>query len=437
MEYLALLFLILLNGVFAMAEIAVVSSRKVRLHQWVKEGRAGARVALQLASEPGPFLSTIQVGITTIGILSGAFGEATIAEHLAEIFAGYPSLAPYSHGLAITIMVMVITYLSVVIGELVPKRLALHNPERIASALARPMRWLAIATSPLVKLFSLSSKGLLRLLGARASAEPPVTEEEIKVLIQQGTEAGVFEEFERKGVANIFRLDNLRTGAIMTPRLEIDYLDMQDDFETNRQKIIASAHSTLPVSEGGLDHIIGVIRSKDLLTTMLAGKPLDLPALVSRPLAVPEAASPVQLLETFQRAKSHLALVIDEHGDLQGLVTLNDILFAIVGDIPLPFTDETPQAVRREDGSWLVDGMLSTETFKDIFALDKLPEEDTGLYHTLGGFVMTQLECVPQVTDHFEWRGLRFEVVDMDGNRVDKVLVTDGRPAAQNDDYAL
>jgi putative hemolysin len=423
MEVLFLAVLVLLNGVFALSEIAVVSARKTRLQQWADEGRSSAAAALQLANEPGRFLSTIQVGITTIGILSGALAEASVAESLSASLAQVPALAPYSDGIAFGIVVVVITYLSVVLGELVPKRLALINPEAIASVIAWPMQWLSKVSAPFVRFFNLSSEAVLRAVGAREAGEPPVTEEEIKVLMEQGTEAGVFEESEQALVSNILRLDEQLIGAIMTPRVDIFYLDLEEPYEENRKKLLDCPYSRMPVCKGGLDNVLGVLESKALMRQSLRGETVDLTASLARPLYVPNSISSMELLETFKKNRMHVALVVDEYGEVQGLVTMNDVLEAIVGHIPSAEAAGDEEAVQREDGSWLLDGMLSLEKFKEIFGLEELEEEDTGNFHTLGGFVMLRLGRVPAVGDHFEWNALRFEVMDMDRHRVDRVLV--------------
>ncbi len=424
MELLFLAILIVLNGVFAMSEIAVVSARKTRLQQWADEGRPSAAAALELANAPGHFLSTIQVGITSIGILSGALAEAAVSEQLAAQLAQIPHVGRYSQAIATGVVVVVVTYLSVVVGELVPKRIALLNAESIASTMARPMQWLSKVTAPLVRFFNLSSDGLVRLLGGAERAEPPVTEEEINVLMEQGTEAGVFEEAEQTLVSNILRLDEQRVGAIMTPRVDIFYIDLEEPFEENRQRLLVCPYSRLPVCKGGLDTVLGILESKAVMRQALSGETLDFARMLERPLYVPNSISSMELLETFKKNKIHVALVVDEYGEIQGLVTMNDVLEAIVGEISGDQTETDPEAVQREDGSWLLDGMLSLNKFKEIFNLEELEDEDKGNFHTLGGFVMLRLGRVPTVADRFEWDGLRFEVVDMDRHRVDKVLVS-------------
>lgn len=423
MDLLIILFLIVLNGVFAMSEIAVVSSRKVRLQQRADAGSHGAAAALKLANEPGHFLSTIQVGITTIGIFSGAFGEATLAAPLETWLLQFPLVADYARPVAVVLVVMLITYLSVVLGELVPKRLALHNPEGLATLFARPLNALGRITSPLVALFSKSSELLLRLLGSKPDSDAPVTDEEIKVLMQQGTEAGVFESSEGQLVANVLRMDDLNLNQIMTPRIDVSVIDVADAPEQIRDQILACNYSRLVVCRDGLDQVIGVVYAKDLLNQLLSGKTLDVQADMRTPLYVPETVAPMQLMSLFKRHRETFALVVDEYGDVQGVVTLADIMEAIVGDLPSEDATEEADIVRREDGSLLVDGLLAIDRLKDVLGLNELPDEESGDYHTVSGFVMTVLGRLPKTADHFDWQGHRFEVVDMDRNRVDKLLV--------------
>jgi len=424
MEILILALLFLLNGLLAMSEIAIVSSRKVRLQQLAREGSKNALLAMKLANEPTRFLSTIQVGITLVGILSGAYGEAALSGRLSDWLEQFPELAPYREILSLIIVVMGITYFSLIIGELAPKRLALHWPERIAMLMARPMRILAVLVYPLVRILSWSTDLVLKLACVRSSDEPLVTEKEIRLMVEQGAEAGVFLKTEPQMVANVLKLDNLRIGAVMTPRLDIYYLDLEDSEEENRRKLIESPYSGIPVCQDGMDNLIGIVQAKSMLRRALRGDPLDFAAAAKPALCVPKTSNPMQLLEEFKRTKTAQALVVDEYGEVAGMVTLKDVLEAIVGDIPTAEYEEEPEAVRREDGSWLLDGMLSVEKFKQMFGVERLPEEDSGDFHTVGGFVMLQLGYVPRATDHFEWDRFRFEVVDMDRNRVDKVLLT-------------
>ncbi|MBL1201446.1 hypothetical protein VF14_22130 [Nostoc linckia z18] len=422
-EILIILVLIIANGVFSMSEMAIVSARKVRLQQLANQGDAKARVALKLAESPNNFLSTIQVGISLIGILTGAFGGATIANRLAVYVRLVPLLAPYSEPLSFGIVVLIITYLSLIIGELVPKRLALNNPEGIAAFVAIPMRALSAIASPMVHLLSASTDMVLRLLGVTQSTEPQVTEEEIKILIEQGTEAGTFEEAEQDMVERVFRLGDRPVSYLMTPRPDIVWLDLDDSAEENRQKMVESAYSRYPVCQGGLDNVLGVIPVTDLLARSFRGEQLDLTVGLRQPVFVPESTRGLKVLELFKQTVTHMALVVDEYGVIQGLVTLNDIMSEIVGDVPSTDGQDQPQAVQREDGSWLLDGMLPVEEFLELFAMEEWESEERGSYQTLGGFVITHLGRIPAAADHFEWEGMRIEVMDMDGNRVDKVLV--------------
>ena len=423
-EILLILLLILANGVFAMSEIAVVSSRRPRLQQRAEEGDAAAAAALRLAKDPGDFLSAVQIGITLIGILAGAYGGATLARNLALALEPIPWLAPYAESVSLILVVLVITFLSLVFGELVPKRLALNDPERIAARVARPMRILTTITMPLVRLLSGTTELVLRLLGMKPSAEPPVTEEEIKVMVSQGTEAGVIAEAEQDLVTNVFRLGDLRVGAIMNPRTEVDWLDLEDPLEEVRRKITASRYSRLPVARGSLDDVVGVVQAKDLLGLCLGGEPLDLQAALRPALFLPESATALQLLETFKATGETMCLVIDEYGGSQGLVTATDVLETVVGDLGMMGEPNQPRAVQREDGSWLVDGLMQVDEVREALGLDMLPAEEDESYQTLGGFMMAHLGRIPVAADHFETSGLRFEVVDMDERRVDKVLIT-------------
>jgi putative hemolysin len=423
-EILIILLLLIVNGVFAMAEIAVVSARKARLQQQAMEGNRKAGVALGLATNPNQFLSTVQIGITLVGILAGAFGGATVAEDLGVYFKRVPLLAPYGHALGVGLVVLAITYFSVILGELVPKRLALSHAERIAVSLAVPMRALSVVVSPFARILSLSTDFVIRLLRVRPSTEPPVTDEEIRVLIEQGTRVGVFEEAEQGMIEGVLRLGDRRAGELLTPRTQIVWFDLNDTWEEIKQEIITSRHSRFPLAEGDLDRVLGIVDAKDILVQTLRGESFDLRALSTEPLLVPESMPALQVLELFKEKGSHLALVLDEYGGLQGLITHNDILEDIVGYVPLPAGTGEPIAVRREDGSFLVDGLLPIDRLKEILNIEKWPEEEAGHYQTAGGFVITHFGRIPSVGQRFEWGGFRFEVVDMDWRRVDKVLIT-------------
>jgi putative hemolysin len=416
-ELILLLLLILINGILSMSEIAIVSARKSRLEQLASEGDAGARDALELAATPNRLLSTVQIGITLIGILSGAFGGATITLQLGRRLDEIYFIRPNGETIAFILVVTVTTYASLVIGELVPKRLGLQNPERVAALVAPWMRRLATVTSPLVRVLSGSTEHILRLLGAKPSDQPSVTEEDVYALLRQGAEAGVFEPGEQQMVEGVFSLDDQRVSALMTPRLGIDWLDIAEPLEITLEKIIASRHSHFPVAEKSLDKIQGVVRAKDLLNAALKGQPLDLRASVREAVYIPESASGAEALQRLRTAGQHMAFVISEYGGIEGLLTLHDLLTEIVGD-----SMEMPGYIQREDGSLLVDGLLTVEMLKELLNVQSLPEEDN--YQTVSGFVMAQLGSIPKPADAFTWEGNRFEVMDMDGRRVDKVLIT-------------
>ncbi len=427
MDITLIFLLILINGVFAMSEMAVVSSRKARLQNLADNGKPGAQTALGLQDEPSSFLSTIQVGITSVGILSGAIGETAIADPLGAWLAHIPYFEPYAKVTALAITIVGLTYFSVVVGELLPKRLALLAPEQIASLVSRPMVVLARISHPLVVVLSGSCAVLLRIFGANQKDEPPVTDDEIKVLMEQGAEAGVFHESEQAIVSNVLRLDNQSIAAIMTPRHEMCVLDLNDGAAELRHTIAHAAYARLVVCRDGLEHVLGILQTGDLLKQTLAGHEIsaqDIEAVLHPPLYIPESISTTQALENFRRSRLQFALVVDEYGDVQGVVTMTDVLISIVGEVALPAAPEDQDIVRREDGSWLVNGDTSIERVKTAFAIsDELPGEGTRNFHTLGGFVMFALGRIPAPTDHIETAGFRIEVMDMDRNRVDKVLV--------------
>jgi putative hemolysin len=410
--------LIILNAVLAMSEAALVASRKTKLQQYANEGDHSSTTALKLMSDPNIFLSTIQIGITLIGVLSGAVGGATISERLTEEFSKIPAIQPYSEALALGIVVMVITILSLWLGELVPKRIALHNPEQIARGVAGPMFFISRVFSPIVKVLGSATDLVLKLFGVKPSNEPPFTEEEFQVLLDQGTQAGVFEESEQDMVEGVFSLGDQRIYSLMTPRTDIVWLDIDETIEEIRAKIAGSEFSRFPVRQDTLDVILGIVKTRDLLVPSLGGEPIHIKDLLRPAYFIPETMFASKALEIFKEKGTDILLVIDEFGGLQGLLTITDILEEIVGEMEL----EEPQATQRQDGSWLLDGMLEVDEFKEIFNLNMLPHEDE--YETLSGFVMVSLGRVPQTADHFDWHGYKFEVIDMDGRRVDKVLVT-------------
>ncbi|GAB4513704.1 MAG: hemolysin family protein [Anaerolineae bacterium] len=418
MELLILFFLTLLNGLLAMSEAAVISANKVRLQQRAMEGDIAAQAALDLASNPNKFLSTVQIGITLIGIMAGAFGGAALSGDAAALFARVPFLEPYSDVLGVAGVVALTTYLSLVVGELVPKRLAIRYAERISMSIAPVMKRLSLVTYPIVVFLSISTEAVLRLLGVQAAPESPVTEEEINVMLRDSARAGVIEIDEQEMVAGVFRLDDLRVEAIMTPRTEMTYLNTEDTPEEIHEVLVKSASSRFPVVDGSPDHIVGVVRTKDLLNALLLGQPLDLRAAALRPVFVPESSPVSDVLRLFRQDDLDMVFVLGEHGGTEGLVTLTDIVEAVVGDIG------EPDAVRRADGSWLVDGLMPVEEFKELVGIrDGLPQEEYNLYRTLAGFFMTHQGAIPKTSDSFYWGDFYFEVVDMDGLRIDKVLI--------------
>ncbi len=414
----AIAILLMLNGVLAMAETALLSVRKARLQNESNKGNVRASIVLKLTENPNQFLSVIQIGITSIDLLIGALTGATLGAWIDRELNRFPALEPYSEILSLLVGVLPITYLSLVLGELVPKRLALRDPEEVSSAVARPMLFFSKVFSPIVRLLSISTEAILKLMGVKVSNEPPVTEEEIQLLIDQGTQAGVFEESEQDMVEGVFSLGDQRVYSLMTPRTDIVWLDIEDTIDEVRAKIAGCEFSRFPVRQDTLDVILGIVKTRDLLVPSLGGEMVRLKDLLRPAFFIPETMFASRALEIFKEKGTEILLVIDEFGGLQGLLTINDIIEEIVGAMEL----EEPQATQRQDGSWLLDGMLEVDEFKEIFKLSALPHEDE--YETLSGFVMVSLGRVPQVTDHFEWNGYNFEVIDMDGRRVDKVLVT-------------
>jgi putative hemolysin len=423
LEIIVVLLLILLNGVFALSELAVVSSRKARLRQLANEGQRGAATALKLAEDPHKFLSAVQIGITLVGVLAGAFGGATISDLLAERLATVERLRPYAHALSLALVVGGITYLSLLLGELVPKRLALQNPERVAVMVAPTMQAVSRVTGPLVGLLTFSSNLVLRLIGVRPSNEPPVTEEEIRLMVEEGTRAGIFRRAEQEMISSVFRLDDRLVRDLMTPRHEIQWLDVTDPVEETKRRILQARFSSYPVCREDLDHVLGIALTKNLLRDVLAGQPLSLEKHLQKARFVPENARVSGVLAQLKRLGEHIVLVIDEHGGIQGLVTEHDLFQAIVGDVASDVDLDRPRAVQRRDGSWLIDGLMPFDEVSALIGGPPVTEEMRHVFQTLGGFVMTEVGAVPEAGQAFEWAGYRFEVLDMDGLRVDKVSV--------------
>ncbi|MCJ7660618.1 MAG: hemolysin family protein [Anaerolineales bacterium] len=423
-EILILFLFILMNGFLAMSELAVVSARKARLRLRAAEGRPGYQAALELAENPGRFLSTVQIGITTVAILTGAFGGATLAKHLADLFTRLGLDPATSDIISVLLVVTLITYFSLIIGELAPKQIALLNPERVAAAVARPMKILSRITAPLVKFLSWSTSLVLGILRIEAAQEPSVSEEEIKLLVGQGAEIGILTPIEEVIVDQVFRLSDMTVESLTTPRTEVVWLDIADPPSESIQKIKASQYMYFPVAQNNLDNLLGFVKATDLLAQSLEEGTIDLHAALLEPLFVPENAPAYSLLERFRETGYEIAIVIGEYGGFQGLVTLRDLLEALVGDLPEAAGRRDPDIVRREDGTHLLDGLIPIEGFRDLFNLKQLPGEGENYYQSLGGFMVYMLDRIPTEGDNVFWEGYRLEVVDMDGKRVDKILVT-------------
>jgi putative hemolysin len=422
-----ILGLILINGIFAMSEIAVVSSRRLRLQKLAESGSRGAQTALELAEHPSRFLSTVQVGITLIGIFNGAFGEASLVARLTPQLEGI--IGEYAREVSLGIVVVGITFSSLILGELVPKRIAMQYPEVIAAFIARPMKLLSRAMGPFVKILTLTTDFMLRLLGLHKKKEDVITEEEIAGLLREGTDAGVFEKTEHDIVSRALRLDDQAVAALMTPRMDIHYIDLEDSLEVNLMKIADSPYNRFPVCKGDLTQVVGVVHAGGLFEQSIRGQPVDIAAAAKPPLFVPESISAMQALETLKANRTELALIVDEYGEIEGMVTLSDVIGALVGDVAVVDENEEVDAVLREDGSWSLDAGISLDRFREVVDTElRFPQEEAGNYHTLAGFVMTYLGHVPKISEHFEWEGFRMEVADMDRNRIDRLLVSRIQP---------
>ncbi len=424
MDVSLLVFLILLNGVFAMSEMALTASRKARLQVMVEAGESGAQAAIDLHDNPTKFLSTVQIGITSIGVLNGIVGEAAFAEPLAAWLQASFTIHERAAGLAATgLVVLIITFLTIIFGELVPKRVGQIYPEAVARLVARPMNWLSTATRPFVALLGASTEAILKLLGIRGNLPRGVTEEEIAAQLEEGLDAGVIEAQEHQMVRNVFRLDDRQIGSMMIPRGEIAWLDANAPIEEVLATMAGNGHSRYPVCRDGLDDVIGVLASHRLIAPVAAGLVFSLADHLEPPVFVPETLSGMELLEHMRVSTSDLVFVVDEYGAVQGIITERDVLEAITGEFGTP-TSGDAWAVQRADGSWLMDGLIPVPELKDRLGVKELPEEDRGLYNTLAGMIMLLLGRLPQTTDTVESDGWRFEVIDLDGKRVDKVLVS-------------
>jgi putative hemolysin len=423
MEILVIFLLIVLNGIFSMSEIAIVSSRRTRLEEEVKEGRPGAAIALQLADEPNRFLSTVQIGMTLIGIVTGVFGGERIARRLAPLIAKVSLLAPYSQPIALTLVVLVITFLSLVIGELVPKRVGMHRPERIARLVARPMAGLSRITRPFVWLLSQSTELLLKVFRLRPSQEPEVSEQEVRSLIGHGTQEGVFEEIEQDIIGRVFTLSDRKVGSVMTNRIDLKWIDAQAPLDAILTTIATSPEYVFLLANEHIDQVVGIVNTRKILSALLTGKPLQLADITEQPLFVPQAMDAFRALELLKGNPVSAAVVVDEFGTVQGLLTLGDLFAAMVGEVEHTGRDEKPIVVR-EDGSCLVDALLPLEEFIHHFKVAVPGEAERGDFHTVGGLLIHLAREIPKTGDRFTWQGYQLEVLDMDRTRIDKVLVT-------------
>ncbi len=424
MDVALLIFLILLNGLFAMSEMALTASRKARLQVMLEAGDAGAQAAMDLHDNPTKFLSTVQIGITSIGVLNGIVGDAAFSAPFAEWLSKTFEIHDRAASVTATAMVVVtITFLTIIFGELVPKRVGQLYPEVVARRVASPMNWLSLVARPFVKLLTFCTVGTLRLMGIRGGPTRSVTEEEIAASLEEGLDAGVIEAQEHQMVRNVFRLDERTVGSMMIPRAEIVWLDALATLDETLKVISLEEHSRYPVCRGGLSDVLGLVSAQSLLQQSMQGRTLDVMERLQPAVFVPETLSGMELLDQFRASSAQLVFVVDEYGEVQGMITVRDVLEAITGEFTTP-SDEDSWAVRRDDGSWLFDGLIPVPELKDRLELKELPEEDRGRYNTLAGMVMLLLGRLPRTTDAVEWEGWRFEVVDLDGKRVDKVLAS-------------
>ncbi len=423
MEPLILIGLIVLNGLFAMSEISLVTARKTRLLKLAEDGDRGAAAALKLGEDPTAFLSTVQIGITSIGLLSGIMGEAVLATPLSHWLQAHGAPEATAHVVATAIVVVVVTYVAIVIGELVPKRIGQLRPEAIARLVARPMQTLAMATRPFVAFLSISTGTLLRMLRVKQNLQSNLTEEEIHAMLEEGSESGAIEEHEHEMVRNVFLLDDRKLGSLLVPRSDVIFIDIRLPVEENLRRLIESEHSSLPVCEDGLDKTIGVINVKQVLATVIKGQAPDFTSNLKKGIFVPETLTGYELLQQFRSKDTQMAFVIDEYGGIEGIVTLQDLLESVAGQWSTGAKEDAP-ATQRPDGSWLLDGLIPTPDVKGLLELRHLPQEDKTSYHTLSGMIMVLLGRIPKTGDSAVWEGWRFEVVDMDRNRIDKVLAS-------------
>jgi putative hemolysin len=433
-----ILALILLNGVFAMSELAVVSAKRLRLDKMAHEGHAGAAQAVDLHEDPGRFLSTVQVGITLISIFNGAFGEASLVARLTPTLTGFGMPADYARYAALAVVVVSITFVSIVLGELVPKRIAILYPETVAALFSRPLNGMSPIKQPNVRLQALTSDAIMRLLGMRHRKDETPTEEEVTGMIKESTDAGVFEKAEYDIAARALRLDDWHLRALMTPRVDLQFLDVGQPLDQILARIADLPYQRFPVCSGDRSQVLGIVQVRNLFALAIRSRSLDaidLHAAIEPILYVPESVSAIDLLEQLKQHRAELAMIVDEYGDIQGMVTLTDVMSALVGDVPIGEADDEADAVQRDDGSWLMDGSVVLDRFRYLTGADfAFPDEDDGAYHTLAGFILYQLGVIPKAGAIVRWVDWRFEVVDMDGNRIDRLLVAPeaaGEPGAK------
>jgi putative hemolysin len=430
-DIIIIIVLILLNGVFSMSELAVVSAKRMRLEKLAAEGSSGAGTALALADDPSRFLSTVQVGITLIGIFNGAFGEASLTARLTPALAELGVPQAWARSTALAVVVVAITFLSIVLGELVPKRIAILYPEFMATVVSRPMHYLSRLMHPFVALLGMTTDFIMRLLGMRQRKDEVPTEDEVTGMIRESTDAGVFERTEYDIAARALRLDDWHLRALMTPRVDLEFLDLGEPLERNLQRIAESPYSRFPVYRGDRSQVVGVVRARNLFEQAIRAQNLqsiDVGAAVEPLLFVPESVSAIDLLEQLKMHRAELAMIVDEYGDIQGMITLTDVMGALVGEVPTGEDHDPGDGVRREDGSWLMDGGMILDRFRYLTGVEFIfPDENAAAYHTLAGFALYRLGYIPKVGETLEWNGWRFEVVDMDGNRIDRLLVVPGK----------
>ena len=433
LKIIIILVLIIFTGYLSMAELAVVSIRRAKMQKYLEDGNQNAQIVFDLLEDPNEFLSTVQIGISLIGVLTGAFGGVTLAKPLAQ----YISFIPYAEPVSVAIVVIVTTYLTLIIGEIVPKVIALNDPERVSLKVAKSMVVLSTISKPVSFILAKSSSFLLWLMRIENRNDDIVTEEEIKLMIEEGREDGTIEQEEEAIIKRVFKLDDQKVESIMTPRNEIIWIDLEDDRELNKVKIIESKRSIFPIASGELDDFIGVVQAKDILSAMFSGDEFDVHKIVKEPLVVSEHLETLELLKEFKENQGyvHMCLVVDEFGSVEGLITLNDLLEGIVGDIPGIDEEDEPKAIERDDGTWLIDGRYPIDRFKELFDFkDNLPDEEEDGYTTLAGFILSISGTIPDEEDKYECGRFIFEIVDIDGHQIDKVLVTDLGPQEPNEE---